>query len=76
MNIALESSDAVASFVANQEISSGKILTPEEKLAKIDKVTADDLQRVANDIFVDSKLNLALIGPFKNKKAFEKILRF
>ena len=75
-NIALESSDAVASFVANQEISSGKILTPQEKFAKIDMVTADDLQRVANDIFVDSKLNLALIGPFKNKKVFEKILKF
>ena len=75
-NIALESSDAVASFVANQEIDTGKILTPEEKFAKIDKVTTDDLQRVANDIFVDNKLNLALIGPFKNKKAFEKILKF
>ena len=75
-NIALESSDAVASFVANQEIDTGKILTPEEKFAKIDKVTADDLQRVANDIFVDSKLNLALIGPFKNKRVFEKILKF
>ena len=75
-NIALESSDAVASFVANQEINTGKILTPREKFAKIDKVTADDLQRVANDIFVDNKLNLALIGPFKNKKAFERILKF
>ena len=75
-NIALESSDAVASFVANQEMDTGKILTPEEKFAKIDKVTADDLQRVANDIFVDNKLNLALIGPFKNKKVFEKVLSF
>jgi len=75
-NIALESSDAVASFVANQEMDTGKILTPEEKFAKIDTVTADDLQRVARDIFVDDKLNLALIGPFKNKKKFEKILKF
>ena len=75
-NIALESSDAVASFVANQEIDTGKILTPQEKFTKIDMVTADDLQRVANDIFVDNKLNLALIGPFKNKKVFEKILNF
>ncbi|MEA1936990.1 MAG: pitrilysin family protein [Patescibacteria group bacterium] len=75
-NIALESSDAVANFVANQEISSGKILTPQEKFAKIDAVTAEDLQRVANDIFIDNKLNLALIGPFKNKRVFEKILKF
>ncbi len=75
-NIALESSDAVANFVANQEMDTGKILTPQEKFAKIDAVTADDLQRVARDIFVNNKLNLALIGPFKNKKVFEKVLRF
>ena len=76
MMIALESSDSVASFAANQEIATRKILTLEEKFAKIDKVTADDIQRVARDIFVDNKLNLALIGPFKDKRKFEKILRF
>ncbi|MCK5466592.1 insulinase family protein [Candidatus Parcubacteria bacterium] len=74
--ISLESSNSVANFFAGQELSTGKILTPEEKFAKIDAVTADDLQRVARDIFVNDKLNLALIGPFKNKKAFEKILKF
>jgi len=73
--ISLESPDALASFAANQEISTGKILTPEEKLAKMDVVTAEDLQRVASDIFTNNKLNLALIGPFKNKKMFEEILK-
>ena len=74
--ISLESSSSVASFFAGQELSVGKILTLEEKFAKINTVTADDLQRVAQDIFVDNKLNLALIGPFKDKKKFEKILKF
>ncbi len=74
--IALESSDAVASFVGHQEIATGKILTIHEKFAKLEAVTADDLLRVAKDIFVNEKLNLALIGPFKNKKKFENILRF
>lgn len=76
MMISLESSEAMASFAAIQEMNTGKILTPEEKLAKIDAVAAEDLQRVANDVFTDNKLNLALIGPFKNKKTFEKILKF
>ncbi|MCK4592659.1 insulinase family protein [Candidatus Parcubacteria bacterium] len=76
MTIALESSDSVAGFAANQEIATRKILTLEEKFAKIDAVTAEGLQRVARDIFVNNKLNLALIGPFKDKKKFEKILRF
>lgn len=76
MMISLESSDAMAGFAAIQEMDAGKILTPGEKLARIDAVTADDLQRVANDVFTDDKLNLALIGPFKNKEMFEKILKF
>ncbi|MCK4525210.1 MAG: insulinase family protein, partial [Candidatus Andersenbacteria bacterium] len=74
--ISLESSSSVASFFAGQELSVGKILTLKEKFAKIDAVTAEDIIRVAQDIFVDNKLNLALIGPFKNKKVFEEILRF
>ena len=74
--IALESSSAVANFFAGQESDTGKILTLEEKFAKIDAVTAEDIIRVAQNIFVDDKLNLALIGPFKDKRKFEKVLRF
>ena len=51
-------------------------LTLEEKFAKIDTVTADGLQRVARNIFTNNKLNLAVIGPFKNTKSLKKILRF
>ena len=72
----MESSSAVANFFAGQESDTGKILTLEEKFAKIDAVTAEDIIRVAQNIFVDDKLNLALIGPFKDKRKFEKVLRF
>ncbi len=73
----LESSSAMASYFADQELLTGKLLTPEEKFALLDKVTVDDVQRVAKDIFKNEKLNLALIGPFKksDKKRFEKILK-
>ncbi|OGZ33231.1 MAG: hypothetical protein A3I88_01260 [Candidatus Portnoybacteria bacterium RIFCSPLOWO2_12_FULL_39_9] len=70
----MESSDAQASFFAGQEILTKEILTLEEKFAKIDKVTSDDILRVAKDIFRPEKLNLALIGPFKDKRRFENIL--
>lgn len=75
MAIGLESSSAVADFVAIQEISTGKILTPKEKFDRINAVTREDLARVANEIFTEERLNLALIGPFKNKKTFEKLLK-
>jgi predicted Zn-dependent peptidase len=73
--IGMESSDEQASFVAFQELLTNEILTLEEKFAKIDKVTVNDIQRVAQDIFRPEKLNLALIGPFKDKARFEKILK-
>ena len=74
MAISLESSSSLASFVTSQEILTGKILTPQEKFVKINAVTAEDIQRVARDIFTEERLNLALIGPFKDKKRFQKLL--
>ncbi|KKP57558.1 MAG: Peptidase M16 domain protein [Candidatus Moranbacteria bacterium GW2011_GWF2_34_56] len=72
----LESSDSVASFLIGQEVRKDKILTPEEIFKKIDKVTAEDILRVAKDIFKNEKLNLALIGPHKKSKELEEILKF
>lgn len=59
----LESSDAVASFIAGQELLTGKILTPQQISARIDKVSPQDIKRVAEDIFQEDKLNLCLITP-------------
>jgi len=70
----MESSDEQASFFAGQELLENKILTIEQKLAKINGVSVMDLSRVARDIFQPAKLNLALIGPFKDKEKFEKLL--
>ncbi len=72
----LESSDAVASYLAEQEVVKDEIFTLDQVFRKIDKVTTSDIQRVAKDIFVPEKLNLAVIGPHKNIKKFEKLLKF
>ena len=70
----LETSDAKASFCAGQEILEKKILTLEEIFREVDKVSADDILKVAKLIFRPENLNLALIGPFKDKEKFEKLL--
>lgn len=72
--MALESSEALASFYAEQELFEGSILTPEELFAKIERVTAKDVLSAAQDIFKPEKLNLALIGPFKEKEKFINLL--
>ena len=75
MSLELETSDANASFYGGQEVLEKEILTPKEICANIDKVTTNDILEVANDIFKPEKLNLALIGPFKDKKRFQKLLK-
>lgn len=66
----MESSDAQASFYGTQELLKNEIISLEEVFKRIDKVSANDIMNVAKDIFKNDKLNLALIGPFKNKKDF------
>lgn len=75
LTLSLESSDSQASFHAGQELLFGEILSPEKIFKKIDAVTTEDVQKIAKDIFRPEKLNLALIGPFKDKNRFEKLLR-
>lgn len=70
----LESSDEVAAFFIDQEIQKGKIETLEQIFEQIDKVSAEDIQRVAEDIFQKEKLNLAVIGPHKNEEKLKKLL--
>lgn len=74
--IGLESSDNIASWYARHTLMRGKVISPEEYLAKIDEVTAEDIKRVANDIFQNKGLNLAVIGPYEDKNKFNKILKF
>lgn len=75
MTLNLESSDEWANFIATQELLRGNALSLEEISAKLKKVTQDDIQRVAMDIFQNKKLNLALIGPFRDERRFRKLLK-
>jgi len=74
--IAMENSRAVANAYAGPVLFYNKVLTPAEELDKIKKVTLEDISRVANDIFVNEKINLALIGPFDKEDEFKKLLNF
>ena len=76
MKLSLESTDDIANFYGGQELLKKEIKNAEEKSKAIRKVTAGQIQTLAKDIFKNNKLNLALIGPFKEKTKFSKILKF
>lgn len=74
LTLRLEGSDEVASFFGVQEILSSEPLLLEQIFAKIEAVTQEDIQNAAKDIFKPERLNLALIGAFKNDREFVKVL--
>lgn len=71
----LETSDQYADFYAFPELLGQKIRTPEEKVKKIESVRSKDIMEVAKEIFKKEGLNLAIVGPYKDTKEFEEILR-
>ena len=76
MKLTLEASDDIANFYGGQELLKKEMKNPEKKAEEIRKVTAREIKSLANYIFKNAKLNLALIGPFKDKNKFSKILKF
>ncbi|MBU0572401.1 insulinase family protein [Patescibacteria group bacterium] len=72
--LSLEDTRAVGSFFGLKELLLGKIDTPEDVFKGIDGVTINDVLRVAKEFFVPERLNLAIIGPYKDQKRFEKLV--
>jgi predicted Zn-dependent peptidase len=71
----LEDSSMLAGFYGREFILANEILTPEQKIQKIFKVSLSQVKKVANDIIDTNKLNLAMISPNKNQKEFIKLLK-
>jgi predicted Zn-dependent peptidase len=75
MYLGLESSDAQANFFGFQEILKEKIKTPKEVEKEIEKITAQDIAKVAKEVIQNKKLNLAIIGKYKDVSRFKNILK-
>lgn len=71
----MENTSAVAAWYGRQEILPGKVYTVDEVIALLEQVTTEDIQRVARGLFHPTKLNLAVVGPFKSPELFSERLR-
>jgi predicted Zn-dependent peptidase len=69
-----ESPNGLLLFGLRREVLEGRAAEPEELLAGLDAVTAEDVQRVAQDVIGNGRLRLAVIGPFDDADRFEKLL--
>lgn len=74
LTLSLEDSESVAQMHAQNELLYDKIKTLSDISTAIDKVTAADVLRIAQDILKQDKVHLAIIGPYENKAEFEALL--
>jgi predicted Zn-dependent peptidase len=70
----LENPQGMILFGLRREVLEGQAVEPQEIQDGLDAVTAEDIQRVAQDVIGRHGLNLALIGPFDEAEKFEALL--
>jgi predicted Zn-dependent peptidase len=71
--LGIESPHGTIMYGLRREVLLGEAEEPEAMLAGLDAVTAEDIQRVAQDV-VGKQLKLAVIGPFEDAARFERLL--
>ncbi len=73
----MEDTFSVAAWFGQQELMSPEeVLTVDQVVAEVDKVTVEDVQRLAQQLFVGEKLSLAVVGPFEEEDGFRESLQY
>ncbi len=62
----MEDSRAVSGWAGAQEILTGKILTVDELVTIIDSITAEDIRKIARELFIRERLRMAVVGPLSS----------
>ena len=72
--LGLEDPRGMIMFGLRGAVLEGSVREPDDVLAALNAVTAEDIQRVAQDLISEDKLNLAVIGPFEDAEPFENAI--
>lgn len=67
LSLRLEDTLSLALRHGGHMVLSGKIISVEEVLERIEAVTSDEIQDVAKDLLRKEKLSLAAVGPFEGE---------
>lgn len=74
MLLRLEDTRSISSWLGGQEITFGRIETPEEVVEQLDSITVDDVQRVARRVFNPEQYRLTVVGPYRSDRRFRNII--
>ena len=73
LKLGLESTNAMASWLGQQQLLAGRIRPVEEVVAAVDAVDVATIRRVAKRV-LDQPIQLAMIGSFKSEEPFRKAI--
>ena len=74
--LGLETPSDQTYFYGEQALVGQEILSPQQYADKIRAVTAEELKDLANEIFVSTRLNLAIVGPDCQLDEIRSIINF
>jgi predicted Zn-dependent peptidase len=75
LELRMDETRHLASWIGGQEALHDKVLTLEEALAEVAAVSSADIRRVANELFTDDGLRGAVVAPARYARGLERRLR-
>jgi predicted Zn-dependent peptidase len=74
LDLSLENTENQMTWLGEQYLGYGKIITPEEVKEKLSEVTPRDIRQVARDFFRPDRLSLAMVSPLRETRGLQSIL--
>jgi predicted Zn-dependent peptidase len=74
LDLNLENTENQMTWLGEQYLGYGKVVSPEEVKSRIAEVTPKEIRAVARDFFNPERLNLAVVSPLKNVRGMERML--
>jgi predicted Zn-dependent peptidase len=75
LELRMDETRHLAAWIGGQEALHDKVLTLDEALAEVAAVSAEDIRRLAAELFVDAGLRLAVVAPARHLRGLERRLR-
>jgi predicted Zn-dependent peptidase len=75
LELRMDETRHLASWIGGQEALHERVLTLDEALAEVAAVSAEDIRRLAGELFVDAGLRLAVVAPARHLRGLERRLR-
>ena len=75
MLLRLEDSRSVAGWIGGQELLTNRILTVDDVVSIIDGITAEELEKIAEELLLGDKLRLAIVGPVSPDAPLDEMLK-